>query len=105
VEWGNTAFCAIADARNKSYLQSQCEMCLWKNLTRAKVVVTFVIENNRRIDTDNLEGQAMKPVWDAMVRCGLITDDRHQVIYERTYKAVVDKERGPMTIVEVKEGA
>lgn len=97
--WKATAGYAIIDARNRSGNASA-----WKNLSRIKVVVTYILENNRRIDTDNLEGQAMKPVWDAMVDVNLITDDRHQVIYERTYKAEIDPKRGPATIVEVSSG-
>jgi Holliday junction resolvase RusA-like endonuclease len=96
VDWGTAAHYAIIDARNRSGCPKS-----WQKLERVRIVVTFVFKDNRRIDMDNLEGQAMKPVWDAMTRCGLITDDRHQVIYERMYKAEVDPKRGPITIVEV----
>jgi len=95
--WGLDAHYAMVDARNKAKSPQS-----WRNLSRVSITVTYVLENNRRIDTDNLEGQAMKPVWDAMVHNCLITDDRHQVIYERTYTSAVDRERGPLTIVEVK---
>ena len=97
VDWGTAAHYAIVDARNRSGCPQK-----WIALESVTIRVMFVLPDNRRIDTDNLEGQAMKPVWDAMVRCNMITDDRWQVIRERTYTARIDK-AGPMTVVEVKE--
>lgn len=98
VDWGTTAGYAIVDARNRSEHPAQ-----WRNLGHIKATVTFVFKDNRRIDMDNLEGQAMKPVWDAMTRHGLITDDRWQVIHPVTYDAEIDPKRGPMTVVEIEE--
>ncbi len=105
--WRTTAHYAIVDARNRAYLASRANEsyydspACWKNLDRVTITVPYVLGNKRRIDTDNLEGQAMKPVWDAMVHCNLISDDRWQVIHKRTYQAEIDKGKGPMTIVEV----
>ena len=98
-EWGLTGHYAIVDARNRSGCPKY-----WMNLERIMVLVMFVLPTNRRIDLDNLEGQAMKPIWDAMVKDNLITDDRWQVVHPVTYDAMVDKERGPMTILEVTHG-
>ena len=96
VDWGTTAHYAIVDARNRSERPDE-----WRDLDRISVLVTFVFKDNRRRDLDNLEGQAMKPIWDAMTRCNLITDDRWQVVHPVAYDAEIDPKRGPLTIVEV----
>ena len=96
VSWKSTAGYAIIDAHNRSGCAER-----WKDVPQVTIEVIFVLKDNRRIDTDNLEGQAMKPVWDAMVEVGMIPDDNHKVITHRGYRAEVDPKRGPATIVEI----
>jgi Holliday junction resolvase RusA-like endonuclease len=96
VSWKTTAGYAIIDARNKSGCAEK-----WKDVPQVAIEVVFVLKDHRRIDTDNLEGQAMKPVWDAMVEVAMIPDDNYKVITRRGYRAEVDPKRAPMTIVEI----
>ena len=94
LEWGELAAVCIADARNRSPQPS-----VWKDITKAHAQVTFLFPNLHRVDIDNLEGQAMKPVWDMLVNLGILTDDNWKVL-SHEYRGVLDK-RGPMTIVEL----
>ena len=73
-EYGQTVFYAAVDARNRSYYETQYEMCLWKNLDHAKVRVWFYVPPKRRRDIDNLVA-SFKSGLDALVRCGILVDD------------------------------
>ena len=42
------------------------------------MATTYVFPDNRARDVDNYSGQAMKPVQDALVRCGVLIDDSFQ---------------------------
>lgn len=93
-QWGATAHYAIIDARNRAEHPPE-----WRDLTKAHAHVTYLFPTKRRIDLDNLEGQAMKPVWDALVRVGVLVDDCWTML-SHSYEGKLDK-RGPMTIVEI----
>jgi hypothetical protein len=71
---------------------------------KARLNLTFVFSQERKRDRDNLISM-FKPGLDAIVQAGLLEDDdsRHLEIGE--VKVEVDKERAPLTIIELQEEA
>ncbi len=70
--------------------------------SNASLKLTFVFPQDRKRDRDNLISM-FKPGLDALVKVGLLEDDdsRHLDIGE--VKVEVDKERAPLTIIELAE--
>lgn len=93
----DAVFYCCVDARNRGFAGGQKFP-----FTRAKLSLTFVFAEERRRDRDNLLASA-KPCLDAIVDSALILDDdsRHLTIGEVAIE--VDKERAPLTIIEVVE--
>ena len=67
---------------------------------RLTVKVTCIYLTKRRRDQDNLMA-ALKPLWDAMVNLGLIPDDDTEHLTIETPVVLVDKRRGPVTVLEL----
>ena len=93
--WGETCFYKAVDTRNRSGDPSQ-----WKNLEGATLRVTYVVKDNRRRDTDNMDA-ANKSGIDALVRANILADDCHQKLNREKSRFEVDPKRGPATIVEI----
>lgn len=71
--------------------------------TRAKLSLTFVFPEHRRRDLDNFTSMA-KPAIDAIVGSALILDDDSEHLEIGEVKIEVDKDRAPLTIIELTEG-
>lgn len=69
---------------------------------KARVSLTFVFPRGRRRDKDNLVAM-FKPGLDALVKVGLLTDDDSKHLTIGEVKVEVDKERAPLTIIELEE--
>jgi Holliday junction resolvase RusA-like endonuclease len=93
--WGETVFYHAIDARNRSEQPAK-----WKNLDGATLKVTYVVKDNRRRDTDNMDG-ANKSGIDALVRANILADDCWQKLNREKSRFEVDPKRAPMTIVEI----
>lgn len=93
-------FYSCVDARNK------LERAPWRPgfppFTRAKLNLSFVFATGRKRDEDNLRAR-FKPGQDALVEAGLIKDDAPEHLLMGDIFIVVDKERAPLTIIELKE--
>ena len=72
------------------------------NYEKAKVSITFVIPNRHHIkDSDNAMA-SIKPAIDGCVDAGIIVDDSPDHLqYEMPIIWQVDKERAPLTIIEI----
>ncbi len=69
---------------------------------RPRLDLTFVFREYRERDEDNLRAQ-FKPGQDAIVRAGLIEGDSAEQIILGKISIEVDKERAPLTIIELQE--
>jgi hypothetical protein len=69
---------------------------------RPRLDLTFVFSEYRERDEDNLRAQ-FKPGQDAIVRAGLIEGDSTEQIVLGKISIEVDKERAPLTIIELEE--
>lgn len=72
-------------------------------LYRARVDLTFIFREKRRRDPDNLVAR-FKPGLDAVVRAGLLFDDRADLITIGKPKIEVDPARAPETVIVLTEG-
>jgi len=93
--WGSTVFYCAVDARNR-----EAEPTKWRDLAHATLQETYILPNNRRRDTDNLQS-ANKSGRDALVRCGILKDDDHKHLTLLRPLIEVDPKRGPMTVLEI----
>ena len=107
---------AVRHREGKAYQQAVFYSCidvknklhrvLWQPgfppFTKARLNLTFVFATERKRDEDNLRSQ-FKPGQDALVRAGLIEDDNPTHLVMGTVSIVVDKDRAPMTIIELQE--
>jgi Holliday junction resolvase RusA-like endonuclease len=71
-------------------------------LRKARLNLTFVFPQGRRRDKDNLVAM-FKPGLDALVKVGLLEDDDSKHLTIGGVKVEVDKERAPLTIIELEE--
>ena len=79
-------------------------------LRKAKVSITYIVKENRARDVDNWLAMA-KPILDVLkpesysnaFGIGIIEDDRYEMIGTPRIRFIVDKERAPMTIVEIED--
>lgn len=69
---------------------------------KARLNLTFVFPEERRRDSDNLLAR-FKPGLDAIVDAGLLLDDDTEHLTIEPPAILVDKERAPLTIIELEE--
>ncbi len=67
---------------------------------KAQLNLTFVFPEQRRRDTDNLLTR-FKPGLDAIVDAGLLLDDAAEYLEIGKVDILVDRERAPLTIIEL----
>lgn len=92
----DAVFYCCVDARNRGFAGQKFPF------TRAKLSLTFVFPEHRRRDLDNFTSMA-KPAIDAIVDSALILDDDSEHLEIGEVKVEVDKERAPLTIIELAE--
>ena len=73
-------------------------------MSRAQIMVEFVLPNRKRRDHDNLI-TAMKPCWDALVQHQVIKDDCLSCIGIPTYRYRYSRHKEALTIIRIEEGA
>jgi hypothetical protein len=98
--YGDAVFYSCVDVRNR------LERLPWRlgfpPFRRPRLDLTFVFPEHRERDEDNLRSQ-FKPGQDAIVRAGLIEGDSTEQIILGKISIEVDKERAPLTIIELQE--
>jgi len=86
------------------YLYAQQE-CMTNDLPvfdRARLDLTFVFPTNRRRDEDNMRAR-FKPGQDALVKAGIVADDKPEHLEMGTITFHVDKRLAPMTVITLEE--
>lgn len=74
----------------------------YQQFRKARLDLTFIFDRERIRDEDNLRAR-FKPGQDALVTAGLIEDDSWKHLVMGDINIIVDKERAPMTIIELQE--
>lgn len=93
----DTVFYCCVDARNKGLMRGEAFP-----LIKAKVNLTFVFNDRRRHDRDNLLA-SFKSGLDAIVDSGLILDDDADHLEIGKVDTVVDPSRAPLVVIEIEE--
>ena len=93
--FSNAIYYSCVDAINR-YGQER------RSYPKAKLSLTFVFPQKRKRDRDNLIAM-FKPGLDALVKVGLLKDDDSEHLTIGEVKVEVDKERAPLTIIELEE--
>jgi len=70
--------------------------------SKSRLELTFVFPQQRKRDRDNLIAM-FKPGLDAMVQAGLLEDDDSRHLEIGAVRVEVDRERAPLTIIELAE--
>lgn len=95
--WRKTVYYSALAVRNKAMLNKE----QWY-FTRATVQWTFIYGVNRTRDADNLIA-ASKSAQDMLVAAGVLLADDTEHLSVPPPVVLVDKERTPLTIIEIKE--
>lgn len=74
------------------------------NGTLRRLDLTFIFAHKRERDEDNLRGR-FKAGQDALVDVGLLFGDSPQYLVTGELKILVDRERAPLTIIEIEDAA
>jgi hypothetical protein len=74
----------------------------WVPFSRPVMNLTFIFGIERRRDEDNMRTR-FKPGLDGIVDAGLLVDDDPRRLITGTLEMVVDKDRAPLTIIELEE--
>ncbi len=74
----------------------------WVQLVRPVLNLTFVFGSKRNRDEDNMRAR-FKPGLDGIVDAGLLHGDTPQDLITGTLEIMVDKNRAPLTIIELEE--
>lgn len=98
--YGQAVFYCCVDVRNR--LERRRWQPGFPPFRRPRLDLTFVFREYRERDEDNLRAQ-FKPGQDAIVRAGLIEGDSPKHIVMGQVTIEVDKERAPLTIIELAE--
>ncbi len=93
----NAVFYTCVDARNRALMDG--ERFPW---ARARLKVTFVFAESRTRDVDNLLAR-FKPGLDAIVDAALLLDDDAEHLTTDPPVILVDRQRAPLTIIELDE--
>ncbi|MBA7651595.1 hypothetical protein ES703_59414 [subsurface metagenome] len=95
-------FYECVDARNR------LERLPWRPgfppFTKARLTLTFVFPYYQERDEDNLRAR-FKPGQDALVQAELIKGDSPEHLVLGDINIVIDRDRAPLTIIELKEEA
>jgi len=94
-EYGLAVFYHCVDWRNR-------QGSAFQPIHVARLDLTLVFVEERTRDRDNLIAR-FKPGLDAVVRAGLIRGDDYKSLHLGNIIVVVDKERAPLTIIELEE--
>jgi Holliday junction resolvase RusA-like endonuclease len=98
-DFHNAVYYSCFDAARNPYLTPVSPIDPYK---KARLNLTFVFPQGRRRDKDNLVSM-FKPGLDALVKIGLLRDDDSEHLTIGEVKVEVDKERAPLTIIELEE--
>ena len=74
----------------------------WVPFRRPVMNLTFIFDKDRRRDEDNMRAR-FKPGLDGMVDAGLLLDDNPGRLITGSLTMLVDKDRAPLTIIELTE--
>ena len=77
---------------------------MWVPFARPVIDLTFIFDVERNRDEDNLRAR-FKPGLDGLVDAELLLDDSSKRLITGTITILIDKERSPMTIIELREMA
>jgi hypothetical protein len=95
--WRQTVFYAAVDAKNRALMRGE-----GLPFIKARVRWTLVYPVNRRRDNDNTIS-ALKVGIDSLVAAAIILDDDAQHLVLEPPVILVDKEKSPLTIIELQE--
>jgi len=92
------------------YREAVCLYCInqrnltkrWVPFSRPVMDLTFIFDLERHRDEDNMRTR-FKPGLDGMVDAELLIDDNPRRLITGKLNMIVDKERAPMTIIELRE--
>ncbi len=76
----------------------------WAPFVRPVMNLTFVFGKDRRRDEDNMRTR-FKPGLDGLVDAGLLIDDNPGRLITGSLTMLVDKDRAPLTIIELQEAS
>ena len=113
--YGLAVFYSCVDARNRAlvatatrtaagteYANREPGARLSLPFVKARLNLTFVFSEHRRRDRDNLLAR-FKPGLDGMVQSALVVDDDAEHLQISNVDILVDPERAPLTIIDIKE--
>ncbi|MBA7641339.1 hypothetical protein ES703_49016 [subsurface metagenome] len=92
----SAVYYSCVDARNRALAKGRLVFM------RARLNLTFVFPQSRRRDEDNLIAR-FKPGLDGIVDSGLVVDDDAEHLEIVGVGIQADKERAPLTIIELEE--
>ncbi len=69
---------------------------------KRRLDLTFIFRLDKRRDEDNLRAR-FKAGLDALVQCGLLIDDDPRFLETGDLTILVDKDRAPLTIIELED--
>ena len=95
--YGLAVFYSCVDARNRALMEGVSFPFI-----RARLSLAFVFPGKRRRDRDNLLAR-FKPGQDAIVSSCLVVDDDAENLQISNVDILVDPERAPLTIIDIKE--
>lgn len=96
----NAVFYECIDARNKLERLPWCPG--FPPFKKPRLDLTFIFPNYRKRDEDSLRAR-FKPGQDALVQAGLFEDDSMEDVVMGEIKVEVDRNRAPLTIIELVE--
>ncbi len=104
VHWSkrSPAAAAFRDAVRLCCIDRRNRAKKWVPFARPVMNLTFVFDKDRRRDEDNMRAR-FKPGLDGMVDAGLLLDDNPRRLITGRLTMVVDKDRAPLTIIELEE--
>lgn len=93
-------FYSCVDARNRLQSVPGCQG--FPPFKKPRLDLTFVFPNHRTRDENNLRAR-FKPGLDAIVQAGLIEGDSIELLELGKITVEVDRDRAPLTIIELGE--
>ena len=92
----DAVFYSCVDARNRAYLEGMSFP-----FVKATLKLTLVFAEQRRRDMNNFLA-SFKPGLDAIVDAGLCIDDSAEFLQISGVDILVDSDRAPLTVIEIK---
>lgn len=86
----------------KPFQQAVALQCKGLRFQKVLITLTFVVPDHRRRDGDNYLA-SMKSTLDILVWEGVVKDDSSEYVSYAPVQFEVDRERAPVTIIEIEE--